>query len=57
MQKVGLVAAVMVTWRMNWAIDGVEPEQALWPLADLVVPEGRLGDDEAKGYIDRPAHQ
>ena len=54
---VGLVAGVLLTCLMNWAITGVEREQALWPLADLKIPEGRLGDDEAKGYIDRLAHE
>jgi serine-type D-Ala-D-Ala carboxypeptidase/endopeptidase len=54
---VGLVAGVLVTCLMNWALTGVEREQALWPLADLKIPEGRLGDDETKGYIDRLAHQ
>src|SRR3954451_19155413 len=52
----GLVAGVLLTWLMNWAITGVEREQALWPLADLKIPEGRLDDEEAKGYIDRLAH-
>src|SRR3954469_19654778 len=54
---VGLVAGVLVTCLMNWAITGVEREQALWPLADLKIPEGRLGDDGIKGYIARPGEE
>lgn len=53
----GLVAGVLVTSLMCWAIAGVEREQALWPLADLKIPEGPLGDDEAKRCIDRLAHE
>ena len=50
---VGLVAGVLVTCLMNWAINGVEREQALWPLADLKIPAGAARRRRGQG-LHRP---